>query len=80
MQTMISAPPLTQTILHWFHVEGVEGSEAHCLARLYRQGDHAITIACAKGIVVLSKIRSNGRHQALMLVLAGAANALIPIF
>jgi len=67
MQLITPAPPLLQTILRWNHNKG---GKAHCLARLYRQDD--------RGIVVLSEIRSNDRHQALMLDPAGAANALIP--
>jgi len=77
MQPQTSTLPLLQIILHWFHLKG---GEAHCLARLYRQPDAASTLACAKGIVVLSEIRSNDRNQSLMLDLAGAANALIPYF
>ncbi len=81
MQPKTPTSPLLQTILHWFHSKG---GETHCLARLYRQGntvnDGASTPACAKGIVVLSEIRSNDRHRALMLDLTGAANALIPTF
>ena len=75
MPTMISAPPLIQTVLHWFHAEG---GEAHCLAQIYQPSDTASTSPCAKGIVVLSEIRSNDRHRALMLDLTGAANALTP--
>lgn len=62
-----SVPPQMQTILRWDHING---GEAHCLARLYRQSDSEI--------VVLSEIRSNDRHRALMLDLTDAANALIP--
>lgn len=67
MQPKTSAPPLLQTILHWSHIEG---GEAHCLTRIYQRFDAQI--------IVLSEIRSNDRHRALMLDLVGAANALIP--
>ena len=77
MQPKTSNPPLLQTIVRWNHIKG---GEAHCLARLYRQGDTGSTSPCAKGIAVLSEIRSNDRHRSLILDLVGVANTLVPTF
>lgn len=63
---MTQSAPLSQMIVHWQHVDG---GEAHCLARIYQCSSNAV--------VILSEIRSNDRAVALMLDLAGAANALI---